>query len=199
MNTFEKISLVFKVKWKPLYKYRRLFIFRGTESYIHPTAKIQIDKILFMNKGYGNQIHAKKGLFKVGKNACFKCNEMLVYDGATIVAQDNAKLQLGSGYINNNSEVRAFESITIGEDVAIAKEVIIRDSDMHRISNSVNTAPIVIGNHVWIGTRAMILKGVTIGDGAVVAAGSIVTKDVPPNSVVAGVPARVIKENITWQ
>ena len=70
---------------------------------------------------------------------------------------------------------------------------------MHKLSNSVRTSPIVIGNHVWIGRRAMIMKGVTIGDGAVVAAGAIVTKDVPPNCVVAGVPARVVKENIFWE
>lgn len=53
--------------------------------------------------------------------------------------------------------------------------------------------PIIIGNDVWIGTRAMILDGVRIGDGAIVAAGAVVTKDVPPFAVVAGVPANVIK------
>ena len=53
--------------------------------------------------------------------------------------------------------------------------------------------PIRIGRNVWIGAHATILRNVTIGDGAVVAAGAVVTKDVPPNTVVAGVPARVIK------
>lgn len=124
---------------------------------------------------------------------------MLIYDGSKIVARNNANLQLGSGYINSSCEIRAFNSITIGENVAIAKEVIIRDSDLHKISNSIMTAPIVIGNHVWIGARAMILKGVTIGDGSVVAAGAIVTKNVPSNCVVAGVPAKVVKENLTWE
>ena len=54
--------------------------------------------------------------------------------------------------------------------------------------------PVKIGNKVWIGAHATILPGVTIGDGAVVAAGAVVTKDVPSNVVVAGVPAKVIKE-----
>ena len=56
-----------------------------------------------------------------------------------------------------------------------------------------DTGPIVIGDDVWIGMRVMIFKGVSIGNGAVVAAGSVVTKDVPPMSVVAGNPSQVVK------
>ena len=55
------------------------------------------------------------------------------------------------------------------------------------------------GDKVWIATNAMILPGVTIGDGAIVAAGAVVTKDVPPRCMVAGVPAKVIKENVEWK
>lgn len=55
-------------------------------------------------------------------------------------------------------------------------------------------APIVLGKNVWVGSHATILKGVTIGDGSVVAAGAVVTKDVPPMTVVGGVPARVIRK-----
>jgi len=58
--------------------------------------------------------------------------------------------------------------------------------------------PIIIGDHVWIGMNVTVLKGVTIGDGAVVAAGSMVTKDVPPHSLVAGVPAKVVKTDVEW-
>jgi len=71
------------------------------------------------------------------------------------------------------------------------------DSDFHDtndLNNEGMSAPIIIGNNVWIATRAMILKGVTIGDGAVVAAGAVVTKDVKPFTVVAGVPAKLIKQ-----
>lgn len=60
-------------------------------------------------------------------------------------------------------------------------------------------APVQIGNKVWIGTGAIILKGVTIGDGAVVAAGSIVTRDVATNAVVAGNPAREIRSITAWE
>lgn len=79
--------------------------------------------------------------------------------------------------------------------------MIIRDSDNHSIKKEgyKKTKPIRIGNHVWIGLRATILKCVTIGDGAVIAAGAVVTKDVPPKSLVGGVPARVISTNVEWE
>ncbi len=65
--------------------------------------------------------------------------------------------------------------------------------------NYKNTSPIKIGNHVWIGMRSIILKGVTIGDGSIVAAGSVVVKDVPNNCLVAGNPAKVVKKNVKWK
>jgi acetyltransferase-like isoleucine patch superfamily enzyme len=58
--------------------------------------------------------------------------------------------------------------------------------------------PVRIGNHVWIGARAVVLKGVTVGDGAVIGAGAVVTQNVPPNTMVAGVPARAIRDEIEW-
>lgn len=61
------------------------------------------------------------------------------------------------------------------------------------------TKPIKIGNHVWIGINATILKGVTIGDGAIIAAGAVVNKDVEENSLVGGVPAKILKKNIFWE
>lgn len=61
------------------------------------------------------------------------------------------------------------------------------------------TKPVCIGNHVWIGQRAMILKGVSIGDGAIIAAGAVVTRDVPAGCLAAGVPAKVIRKNVEWK
>ena len=62
-----------------------------------------------------------------------------------------------------------------------------------------NAKPVRIGNHVWIGENSMVLKGVAIGDGAVVAASSVVTRDVPPRCLVAGAPAKVVREDIEWE
>ena len=93
------------------------------------------------------------------------------------------------------------KNIEIGNDVAIAREVIIRDTDAHDIVDGKHkkVKPVKIGNHVWIGAKAMIMKGVTIGDGTIIAAGAVVTKDIPENCIAAGVPAKIIKENVTWK
>lgn len=119
--------------------------------------------------------------------------------GADIVLFENAILQLGNGsFINSDCKIRCHNLIKIGEDCAISHDFTIMDSDAHYLNGKNNTAPIVIGNHVWIGTRVTILSGVTIGDGAVVAAGAIVTKNVPKGVLVGGVPAKQIKDKVVW-
>ncbi|WP_309473787.1 DapH/DapD/GlmU-related protein [Curtobacterium sp. AG1037] len=72
------------------------------------------------------------------------------------------------------------------------------DNDAHSLNGAYGRKPVRIGNHVWIGQGARVLKGVTVGDGAVIALGSIVTRDVPARALVAGQPARVIRENVSW-
>ena len=86
--------------------------------------------------------------------------------------------------------------ITIGDGVLIGHQVVLatlnHDLDPDK-RQSMMPKPIVIGNNVWIGSHATILGGVTIGDGSVIAAGAVVTKDVPKNTVAGGVPAKIIK------
>lgn len=149
-----------------------------------------------------NGISIAKTVLVMKESSTLKVNgEFDIYDGCAITIEKDASLRLGSGYINSNSKIYCFNDIEIGQGVAISEEVIIRDSDNHSLlyDGYEMSKPIKIGNHVWIGFRAAILKGVTIGDGAVIAAGSIVTKDVPPNCIAAGVPAKVIKRNIEWK
>jgi acetyltransferase-like isoleucine patch superfamily enzyme len=123
-----------------------------------------------------------------------------IFTGFHISIANNATLVIGEGYINNNATIDCFNSITIGNGAAISKGVTIRDSNNHSIDgNNTISAPIIIGDHVWIGLNATILKGVHIGSGAVVAAGAVVTRDVPENTLVGGVPARIIRENISWE
>lgn len=123
-----------------------------------------------------------------------------IYSGSRIYVNKGATLKLGGGYINHSLNLSCFESITIGQGVAISENVTIRDSDNHTIASSEHpvTKPIVIGDHVWIGMNVNILKGVTIGSGAIIAAGAVVTKDVPENALVGGIPAKVIKTGVSW-
>lgn len=104
-------------------------------------------------------------------------------------------------YINHDSEIRCREHVTIGDNVSIAYGVLIQDSDYHTMydekgNEKPQTLPIVIEDNVWIGANAIILKGVTLGKGCVVAAGSVVTKSVPACALVGGNPARIIKQEI---
>ena len=112
-----------------------------------------------------------------------------------------ARLSMGRTGINRGAMIECSCSISIGDDCIIGRDVLIRDSDGHVIDNNPDrvSIPIVIEDHVWIGSRAVILKGVRIGKGAIVAAGAVVTRDVPAGCLVAGVPAKVIRENITWK
>ena len=125
-----------------------------------------------------------------------------IFSGATIFINKNAGLILGNGYINNNLTLHCHQQIEIGENVAIGENVSISDSDSHFISTTPDykmTQPVIIGNHVWIGMNVIILKGVHIGDGAIIAAGSVVTRNIPDSCLAGGVPARVIKENVKWK
>lgn len=163
-------------------------------------AKINIKDHLYANVSR----HGKQNipaLITLGKNAVFNVEYFRCLDGAQIHIEDNAELTFKSGYINAGAKIYCYNKITIGDGVKIADEVIIRDSDNHELlyEGYQQSAPIVIGNNVWIGMRAVILKGVTIGDGAVIAAGAVVTKDIPPNTLYGGIPARCLKENIAWR
>lgn len=130
---------------------------------------------------------------KIGKNVKLSDRVGLFLDA------ENATIEIGDRtLINRRSEICCKERVSIGSGCAISWDVTISDTDYHYIEGSKNTAPIEIGNNVWIGCKSTILKGVKIGNGTVIAAGSVVTSDVPENCLVAGVPAKVIKKDITW-
>jgi len=125
----------------------------------------------------------------------------VIIDRSADITAKYGTLAIGSrSYLGQFCVICARESITIGADCLIAEHVSIRDQD-HRFGHGLTTAkagfttaPILIGNNVWIGAKATVIKGVTIGDNVVVAANSVVTHDIPSNVVVAGVPARILRE-----
>jgi maltose O-acetyltransferase len=116
---------------------------------------------------------------------------------AQLGAAKGGSLEIGKNvFINQGATVVSHLSITIGDNVKIGDFVGIYDSDFHPIepSTEIKKASVVIEDGVWIGRSAIILPGVTIGANAVVAAGSVVTKSVPPATLVAGVPAKEIRK-----
>jgi acetyltransferase-like isoleucine patch superfamily enzyme len=117
------------------------------------------------------------------------------YSGVRLEVGKGAMLKIGNGtYLNRNTLVVANTRVEIGKDCKIAWDVVIMDSDGgHDVAGHPNPdKPVIIGDRVWIGCRSIILKGVRIGDDSIIAAGSVVTKDVPSGAVVGGVPARTL-------
>jgi acetyltransferase-like isoleucine patch superfamily enzyme len=105
-------------------------------------------------------------------------------------------------FINSGCRFQDQGGITIGDGVLVGHNVVLatlnHDIDPRKRS-TLHPAPISIGQDVWIGANATVVPGVTIGDGAIIAAGAVVTKDVPPNVIVGGVPAKVLKKIETSQ
>lgn len=135
-------------------------------------------------------------LTKLTVNGPFQINE-----NSNVWITKSGHLEVDGGFINEGVVITCGNYIRIGKGANIAREAVIRDYDGHYIEtlNYRTSKPIIIGDDVWIGQRAMILKGVTIGNGAIIAANAVVTKDVPPHCIVAGNPAKVIRENVDWR
>lgn len=119
-----------------------------------------------------------------------------LFTGVRLEVWHGAEISIGNGtYLNRNTEVVAGRSVRIGRDCMIARDVLIMDTDQHALpGRQLHVSPVVLEDRVWIGARAIILKGVTIGHDSIVGAGAIVTKSVPPHTVVVGPAARPLPQ-----
>jgi acetyltransferase-like isoleucine patch superfamily enzyme len=152
-------------------------------------------------------------MLKVGQESVLNAN--ITFERST------GRVEIGDRTFIGGSSLVCAEHIRIGDDVLISWGCTFMDTNAHSLKSAerandvkdwlymlqnpnsdsirknwdnIRSAPIIIQNKAWIGFNCIILKGVTIGEGAVVAAGSVVTKDVPPYTVVAGNPAQIVKE-----
>jgi acetyltransferase-like isoleucine patch superfamily enzyme len=116
--------------------------------------------------------------------------------------QEGAVLEIGANLAMTGGAICAAQRVIIGDNVAVGANVTIVDGDFHPLDahrrrslpSGGETAPVLIGDHVFIGMNSVVLKGVTIGHGSVVGAGSVVVKDVPAGTIAAGNPARIVRE-----
>jgi carbonic anhydrase/acetyltransferase-like protein (isoleucine patch superfamily) len=134
-----------------------------------------------------------------GGTICF--GERVHIIGTTVrvefVAMQGATIDVGEGtFINYGVSISSHEQVRIGRECQIGQYAIINDNDYHSVEDKrvlPESQPVTLEDRVWIGARAIVLKGVKIGQDSVIGAGSVVTRDVPPRCVAVGVPARVVK------
>lgn len=177
------------------------YINYSSETYLklEKTARISLGGTLILN-GNSRGHNGRSSILRMDANSTLETSgDFCFMYGADIQVFECALLKLGKeSFINSDCKIRCHKKIEIGDKCAISHDFVIMDSDAHQLNGSRNTKPIKIGNRVWIGSRVTVLSGVNIGDGAVIAAGSVVISDVPKGCLVAGCPARVIKENVLW-
>ena len=176
-------------------------------SIININSKIYFKSIPFIKK-HPNSI------FKIGEGCTILNSTNENYAGVSFVtsivtATNNAKLVLGDNVGISGCSICCVNEIQIGNNVNLGTGSKIYDTDFHPLDylerrknpgfdlDKISNAPIIIGNDVWIGSNSIILKGVTLGDRVIVGAGSIVTKSFPADCIIAGNPAKVIKNMLS--
>jgi len=174
-----------------------------------------IKNVVFDIAGNNNTVVINSGL-SISNTTIYICGQnnrlileenMRMEGGGLWINGDECQLFIGKYTTINGANIGASEtksSIIIGQDCMLAHGIDIRCSDSHSIIDlsshqRINYAEnIHIDDHVWIAANAQILKGVNIGKNSIIAAGSIVTKDIPENCIAVGVPAQVKRTNVTW-
>jgi acetyltransferase-like isoleucine patch superfamily enzyme len=111
-----------------------------------------------------------------------------------LMALERGAIVMGNNIYVASATISSTLRIELGNDVVVSPQTLIVDHDGYGLDNKIALEkPVRIGNHVFIGVRATILKGVTVGDNSVIGAGAVVTKDVEPNTIVGGNPAKKIR------
>ena len=175
-------------------KYARLLLRLLRRRFLTPTGRrrLRTDGIAFIGPKVTLQV-GKRGRIELGRWAWLgdgtkiRCHEGVVSIGAKTV-------------LGQECTISAYQHVSIGRECVIADRVMLIDFDHGVVEvdrpirlQGIYKRDVRVGNNVWIGYGACILRGVTIGDNAIVGTSAVVTKDVPPNAVVAGIPARVVR------
>ena len=203
INWFQFVHYNFFCKAVHRKKNKYIIPYRGSCIEIDSGASIDINGNLFLNTLRMRGSKAECYL-KVDKDAklIIKERARIAYN-STIQVNRGAILEIGQLGTNANCNIVCSNTIIIGRDVMFGRDVVIYDSNYHKTGQNNKQKkverPVRIGNHVWIGTRAMIMKGCRIGDGAIISANSWVTGRVKERTMVSGMPAKLLMENVDWK
>ena len=160
--------------------------FKGVGITLFNSGRVRIGFPLSLRRGAGLRTY-EGGRIRIKGN--------VQIDRMTLLSATKGSIEVGRNvYINRNCSLICHEKIVIGNGVTMGQNVVIVDHD-HDILRSGHfvSKPIIIGKNVWIGANCTILKGVTVGDNAVIAAGAVVTKDVPPDHIYISKHETVLK------
>lgn len=167
----------------------------GKNNVFRTGADCLIDNLNLCIQGNNNTITIGNNC-SIGKN----CDFWIIGNNCSITIGDDTRI---SSYCAIEVQ-EDNQYITIGKDNLWSHHVRLRNNDSHYIYDAASGTrtnlpkPIEIDNHVWIAAHATILKGVHVGSGSVIGTHALVTKSTPDNTVVAGIPAKVVQENIVW-
>lgn len=186
--------------WNKIYTQYNIFKFNNKD--VKLGTKFRVRGFVFLKK-------SKSSKFSIGNNFIMLSGNMFNALGRNIQTafriDDNAVLEIGNNVGMSCISIWCSKKIIIGNNVKLGADVIIFDSDMHSLNflerrntltDAINakTGAIIIGDDVFIGTRSIVTKGVSIGNKSIVAAGSVVAKNIPENEIWGGNPAKFIKK-----
>jgi acetyltransferase-like isoleucine patch superfamily enzyme len=178
---------------------RKILLYRDKVKY---NANLDIDA----------SVHYAPGRIHLQSNCRLTIGAGSIIEGHLFFEKEAAQITIGKSTYIGASSLMSTTKIEIGDDVLVSFGVTIADHDSHSLDfalrredvalwyekkkkwDNVITRPVKIGNRAWIGMHAIILKGVSVGEGAVIGAGSVVTRNIPAWTLAAGNPARVIRE-----
>ena len=197
---------------KEIYRSFRPIVIHGSGNRVSSLSRYGKGFWIDIN-GNNNQVDIAEGCLlsntKIrisGDNNRLIINKTARFMGPCDITMDgDSKLSVGEDAgIRDVQFVMKDADIEVGRLCMFSNHILLRNTDSHKVISveddqvTNKSRDIRLGEHVWIGQNATILKGVSIGNNSIVALGTIVTKDVPANAIVAGVPSRVVKTGITW-
>jgi maltose O-acetyltransferase len=174
----------------------------GTAHIALATARARLALRSCREVGYGPRLF---GRCRVSGGSGIHIGERLLMIAGTapceLDAHDGGRLEIGHRvFVNYGTSISAHTLVRIGDDCKIGQHAIILDCDYHEMDDPLHygghgpSLPVVLEQGVWLGARVTVLKGVTIGRSSVIAAGSVVTRDIPPGVLAGGMPAKVLRK-----